>query len=105
MYSLRVPSTAETKITHEYYISALLPKNIIQGITDKDQNGLIEGRPIADIIRYLLWMIKLHVKEKKSGLNFVADLEKAFDTLTWQYIYKCLECFNIGNFLISWAAI
>ena len=30
------------------------------------------------------------------------DFQKAFDTLEWSYLYKCLEAFNFGDELICW---
>ena len=57
----------------------------------EDELGFIEGRFIGDSMRHLLEIIELHEKGKKPGLIFVADFEKAFDTVKWEYIYKCLE--------------
>ncbi len=58
----------------------------MHGIIDKDQNGFIEGRFIGDSIRHLLEIIELFEKGEKPGLIFVADFEKAFDTVKWEYI-------------------
>ena len=67
----------------------------MHGIVDKDQNGFIEGRFIGDSIRHFLEIIELYEKGKKPGSIFVANFEKAFDTLIWECIYKCLEFSNV----------
>ncbi len=71
-------------------------KKVIHGIIDKDQNGFIEARFIGDSIRHLLEIIELYEKEKKSSLIFVADFEKAFDSVKWEYIFYIL--FGIFRF-------
>ena len=41
-------------------------------------------------------------KENIPGLLIFIDFQKAFDTLEWSYLYKCLEAFNFGDELICW---
>ena len=41
-------------------------------------------------------------KENTPGLLIFIDFQKAFDTLEWSYLYKCLETFNFGDEFIRW---
>ena len=38
------------------------------------------------------------------GLVFL-DFEKAFDSIEWKYLQKCLEVFNFGLQLRQWATV
>ena len=36
------------------------------------------------------------------GLLLSVDFEKAFDSVSWPFIYKVMEFFGFGNSIISW---
>ena len=36
------------------------------------------------------------------GLLLSVDFEKAFDSVSWSFIYKVMEFFGFGNSIISW---
>ena len=40
-----------------------------------------------------------------SGLMFLFDFEKAFDTLEWYFLFSALKLFNFGDNLISWIKV
>ena len=47
-----------------------------------------------------------YTKDKnKPGILFFIDFEKAFDSLEWDFLNKCLELFNFGPELIRWVNI
>ena len=39
------------------------------------------------------------------GLLILIDFEKAFDSISWDFIYKDLQYFNFGNYIINWINI
>ncbi len=39
------------------------------------------------------------------GLLMLIDLEKAFDSISWSFIYKVLEFFGFGKYIIDWVKI
>ena len=41
----------------------------------------------------------------KSVISFFIDFEKAFDSLEWDFLNKCLELFNFGPDSIRWVNI
>ena len=40
--------------------------------------------------------------ENISGLMIFIDFHKAFDSLEWDFLYKCLEVFNFGEDFMRW---
>ena len=39
------------------------------------------------------------------GLILLVDFAKAFDSLSWKFIYKVLEFFKFGNSIITWIKV
>ena len=39
------------------------------------------------------------------GLLLLIDFEKAFDTISWNFIHKCLKFFNFGNSIQKWISL
>ena len=70
-------------------------------IIHPNQTGFLHGQYIGDNIRQVLETIKHYEKSGKPGLVFIADFEKPFDKVRLEFIYKCLEYFNLGESLIQ----
>lgn len=81
---------------------ALRLKKVIQDLIHPDQTGFLKGRFIVDNIRRLLEIMDYYDKENLPGLIFIADFEKAFDTINWNFIYQCLNIYNFGESFIKW---
>ena len=48
----------------------------------------------------------LFTKQKNlPGATIFLDFEKAFDTIKWNYLQKCLEVFNLGPQLRQWIRV
>ena len=43
--------------------------------------------------------------ENIPGLLVLIDFEKAFDSMSWSFIYKVLQFFGFGNTIIDWVKI
>ena len=73
---------------------------ILPIVIDDDQTGYIKGRFIGSNIRVVEDTIHYTKVNNIPGIMVAIDFEKAFDSLSWSYIYKCLEAFNFGpNFI------
>ena len=77
-------------------------KGTLQKLIHKDQTGFIAGRYIGENTR-LVYDIMHHTEEHRlPGLLLLVHFEKAFDSVSWSFIYKVLEFFCFGNSIISW---
>uniref|UniRef100_A0A803K7H0 Reverse transcriptase domain-containing protein n=1 Tax=Xenopus tropicalis TaxID=8364 RepID=A0A803K7H0_XENTR len=76
-------------------LNKLMPKLI-----HPDQSGFILGRQTTDAIRRLLNIIADTNTSKSPILVLMLDVYKAFDSVTWPYLFNVLPRFNIsGAFL------
>ena len=77
-------------------------KSVLGFLVHEDQKGFISGRCIAENVR-LIYDILFETKNQElPGLILSVDFEKAFDTVSWEFIESVLKYFNFGPSIISW---
>ena len=77
-------------------------KRLLPDLIHNNQSGYIPGRNISENIRSILDIMEYTKVKKLPGLLLFIDFEKAFDSLEWDFLEKCLEKFNFGPDLIKW---
>ena len=77
-------------------------KKVLPNIISEDQTGFISGRFIGENIRLIYDLLQYTDQHKIPGLLLLIDFEKAFDSVNWGFIYKCLTFFNFGPSFINW---
>ena len=80
-------------------------KLVLTKIINENQCGFIKGRYIGDNIRSLLEVIDLAEEENLSCIILSIDFEKAFDTISWKFLKKCLVFFNFGTSFQQWIGL
>ena len=77
--------------------TANMLKKVLDTIISKMQTGFLSGRLIGENAR-LIYDI-LHSTEEKQipGLLVLIDFEKAFDSVSWDFLYAVLKFFNFGD--------
>ena len=89
----------------DYKILAFVLANRVQNVIDKlidpDQVAYIKKRFIGTNIR----LVQDVIETADEGLLFFLDLKKAFDSIEWNFIFKCLKRCNFGDNLINWIKI
>ena len=78
---------------------------ILKNIINPDQVGYLAGRFIGENIRTTSDILSFCMSNKKSALITLIDFEKAFDSVRWSFLLKCLKAFNFGKSFMSWANI
>ena len=83
---------------------ALRMEKVLPKIINENQTGYVKGRYIGESIRTISDMsfTKTH---NIPGLAVFLDFEKAFDSLEWNYLQKCLEVFNFVPQLRKWTRV
>lgn len=77
-------------------------QNVISSIVSSDQVGYIKGRYIGDNIRTMLDILDITKNKIDPGLLVMIDFQKAFDTISWDFLYKTLNYFNFGPIFIQY---
>ena len=77
-------------------------KLVLPQIINSDQTGFIPGRFIGENTR-LIYDILFHTElNDLPGLLLLIDFEKAFDSVSWNFIEDVLDFFNFGPSIKQW---
>ena len=77
-------------------------QGVISNIIHTDQTGYIKGRYIGENIRTISDIIDYCEMFNKPGLMVLLDFQKAFDSISWNFLQKSLKAFNFGNTFCKW---
>ena len=80
-------------------------KKVMNLIISKTQTGFLTNRYIGESTRLIYDIMKHTEDEKINGLLMLIDFEKAFDSISWNFLYKSFEFFNFGENIIKWVKI
>lgn len=78
-------------------IKLVLPK-----VISNNQTGFLKNRFIGENVRFVLDLIEYCNTSNKTGLLFLVDFEKAFDSVEWEFIFTSLRFFGFGESFINW---
>lgn len=62
-----------------------------------DQVGFIPSRNTAQNVRRLLDILDADTYGKPSSAVLAIDIEKAFDSLEWAYLFQVMRRFGLGD--------
>ena len=77
-------------------------QNVIGQIVNRDQIGYIKGRFISETIRTIHDIVYLTEEQNMNGFITLIDFEKAFDSIEWNFMFKCLKTFNFRDAFLDW---
>ena len=77
-------------------------KSVLHILINDNQTGFIPGRYIGENIRLIYDILAFTEENDIPGILLLIDFEKAFDTVSWDFIQKTLTFFNFGNSIIHW---
>ena len=76
--------------------------SFLRTLINEDQTGYIKKRFIGNNIRIIEDILLYTNKNKVTGILLTIDFEKAFDSLKWGFLKKCLQAFNFGQRFVSY---
>lgn len=71
-------------------------KNILKRIIGDTQKGFLEGRDISECTRLIYDVLHASKEKQLTGLLLKIDFEKAFDSVSHEFIDKCLNFLGFG---------
>ena len=77
-------------------------KETLNDIISDCQTGFINGRYISDSTRLIYDLLNATEYKNITGLLMLIDFEKAFDSLSWRFLYRALEFFGYGQNFLKW---
>ena len=91
------------KILSRILATRLMPH--MNKLIHKDQTGFIPRRNTAINIRRLIAIMESDYYNKSEALVMAVDIEKAFDSLEWEFLYAVLERFGMGGGFLKWTRL
>ena len=86
-------------------VIAVRVKEVLPNVIHSNQTGYVKDRYIGETVRSIFDIMELTDAENIPGLLIFIDFQKAFDTLEWDFLLKCLKAFNFGHDFIHWVRL
>ena len=80
-------------------------QKVLPKLVNEDQVGYIRGRYIGQNIRIIKDIMTYTAKKNLPGYSLLIDFEKAFDSIEWPFLIKCLKLYNFGENFIRWVQL
>ena len=80
-------------------------ESTLSSLIHTDQTGFVKGRFIGQNVRLLNDIIEYADAKKLPGILLFIVFRKAFDTIEWNFIHKCIELYNFGPNIRKWISI
>ena len=80
-------------------------KKVISSIISNAQTGFIKGRYIGENVRLICDILEYVEESHLPAVLFFSDFEKAFDSVSHEFMFKTLDHFNFGSDLKNWVKL
>ncbi|XP_071715094.1 uncharacterized protein [Rutidosis leptorrhynchoides] len=77
-------------------------RKVVPRLIGKEQSAFLGGRYILDGALVANEVVEDLKRNKKHGLIFKVDFEKAFDSLNWDYLLEVMKCMGFGTKWCKW---
>ena len=77
-------------------------KTVLDKLVSKCQTGFIKGRFIGESTRLIYDIMNYTEVKNKNGLLMLIDFEKAFDSISWKFMYNILQLLGFSESFIRW---
>ncbi|KAJ9701691.1 hypothetical protein PVL29_006878 [Vitis rotundifolia] len=77
-------------------------KLVIGKVVSADQNAFVKGRQILDASLIANEVVDYWQKRKEQGLVCKLDIEKAFDSINWNFLMKVMTKMGFGSHWLAW---
>ena len=80
-------------------------KLVLDQIISNTQSGFLSNRYMGETTRLVYDIMNYLEHKNQTGLLVLIDFQKAFDSVSWKFLYKAMEAFNFGPSMIKWVNI
>ena len=80
-------------------------KKVLPKLISTTQTGFLDGRFIGESTRLIYDLMNYTEDNKIDGLLMLIDFEKAFDSISWKFMYLVLEKLGFTSNLIKWVQL
>ena len=77
-------------------------KRVMGKIISQSQSAFVERRQILDAVLIANEVVDSTLRRKKSGLVCKLDIEKAYDSISWEFVFQVMDSMGFGNQWLSW---
>jgi len=77
-------------------------KKVIGKIIDVRQSAFLEGRGLLDSVLVANEVLEEYKRKRESCVFFKVDYEKAYDSVSWDFIYYMLRRLGLCDRRIRW---
>ena len=68
----------------------------------KSQNASVKGRQILDAVLIANELVDSTLRRKKQGMVCKLDIEKAYNSISWEFLYQVMGRMGFGSRWLSW---
>ena len=80
-------------------------KLVLNKLIHENQKGFLSGRYIGENTRLVYDILNYTEQMNKPGLLLLIDFEKAFDSISWDFLFSVIRFFNFGPDFERWIHI
>ena len=80
-------------------------EKVLPFVINEDQYAYVKNRTIFDAVRSIDDIMEYTRINQLPGLMVAIDFEKAFDSLSWNFLSNALRSFNFGDSFINWISV
>ena len=72
-------------------------KGVMGSLVNKAQNAFVGGRQILDASLIANEVIDSMLKKKEKGISCKLDIEKVYDPIKWNFLFRVLQKMGFGD--------
>jgi len=77
-------------------------KNVLSSVIDESQSAFIKNRGILESVLMANEVVEDLKRSERSGLCLKVDFEKAYDSVSWVFLYDMLQRLGFHSKWIGW---